>query len=163
MASGRAWWKGSRGEWYVVVQFLLVVLILVGPRSWHGWPGWPFPEGRLVSVVGAALLVAGAGLAMAGILKLGPALTPLPSPGAGAVLHDTGVYGVVRHPMYSGVLFAALGWALVREGWLTIGYVAAAWLFIEAKVRREEKWLVERFPAYVHYRRRVRKLIPFVY
>jgi protein-S-isoprenylcysteine O-methyltransferase Ste14 len=163
MASAQAWWKGSRGEWYVVVQLLLVVLILVGPRRWRGWPGWPFPEGPLVSVVGVALLFAGAGLAIAGIVNLGAALTPLPYPGAGAVLREKGVYAVVRHPMYSGVLLAALGWALVREGWLTFGYVGAAWLFIEAKVRREEKWLIERFPTYTHYRRRVRKLIPFVY
>ena len=163
MAPAQAWWKGSRGEWYVVVQLLLVVLILVGPRSWHGWPRWPFPEGWFVSAIGLALLVAGVGLAMAGIFKLGPALTPLPYPGARAVLRDTGVYAVVRHPMYSGVLLAALGWALVRAGWLTIGYVAAAWLFLEMKVRREEKWLVERFPDYAQYRRRVRKLIPFVY
>ena len=163
MASAQAWWKGSRGELYVVVQLLLVVLIIVGPRRWHGWPSWRFPEGWLVSATGVALLVAGAGLALAGIFRLGSALTPLPYPGARAVLRDTGVYAVVRHPMYSGVLLAALGWALIRAGWLTIGYVAAAWLFVEMKVRREEKWLVERFPAYVQYRRRARKLIPFVY
>ncbi|MBK8233228.1 MAG: hypothetical protein IPK72_22280 [Candidatus Eisenbacteria bacterium] len=53
--------------------------------------------------------------------------------------------------------------ALVRHGWLTLAYVLAGWLFIEAKVRREEAWLRERFPDYAAYQRRVRKLIPFVY
>jgi protein-S-isoprenylcysteine O-methyltransferase Ste14 len=65
--------------------------------------------------------------------------------------------------MYSGVMVAATGWALVRHGWLTLVYVLAGWVFIEVKVRREEKWLLERFPGYAAYQRRVRKLIPFVY
>lgn len=163
MTSAHPWWKGSRGEWYVVVELLLFALIIVGPRKWHGWPSWRFPEGWLVSGIGVALVVVGAGLALAGVFKLGSALTPLPYPGARAVLRDTGVYAVVRHPMYSGILLAAFGWALIRAGWLTIGYAAAVWLFFELKVRREEKWMMERFPEYVQYRRRVRKLIPFVY
>jgi protein-S-isoprenylcysteine O-methyltransferase Ste14 len=65
--------------------------------------------------------------------------------------------------MYCGVIIAALGWVLVSRGWLTLGYVLAACVFVDVKVRREEKWLLERFPAYAAYQRRVRKLIPFVY
>jgi protein-S-isoprenylcysteine O-methyltransferase Ste14 len=65
--------------------------------------------------------------------------------------------------MYSGVILAGLGWALVSRGWLTLAYVLAGFLFIVIKVRREEKWLRERFPDYATYQTRVRKLIPFVY
>jgi protein-S-isoprenylcysteine O-methyltransferase Ste14 len=158
-----AWWKGTRGEWYVVVQIVLVVLIAVGPRTWNGWPGWPFPGGRWVFVAGLALLVGGVVLTVGGMAKLGAALTPLPYPGADAVLRETGVYRIVRHPMYCGVILAALGWALLSHGWLTLVYVVAGWVFIGVKVRQEEKWLLERFPGYRAYQRRVRKLIPFVY
>jgi protein-S-isoprenylcysteine O-methyltransferase Ste14 len=158
-----AWWRGTRGEWYVVVQIALVVLIAVGPRTWGGWPDWPFPSGRLVSIAAPALLLSGAGLLVGGAMKLGAALTPLPCPGAEAVLHETGAYRVVRHPMYCGVILAAFGWALLTRGWLTLGYVLAGCVFLEVKVRREEKWLLDRFPAYAAYQRRVRKLIPFVY
>jgi len=158
-----AWWKGTRGEWYVVVQIVLVVLVAVGPRTWNGWPSWRFPGGRFVSLVGLALLVGGAGLLVGGVAKLGVALTPLPYPAADAVLQETGVYRVVRHPMYCGVILAGFGWALLSRGWLTLGYVGAGCVFLELKVRREEKWLLERFPGYGAYQRRVRKLIPFVY
>lgn len=158
-----AWWKGTRGEWYVVVQVALVVLIAVAPRTWNGWPSWPFPRGPLVFLAGLALLVGGAGLALGGALKLGRALTPLPHPAADAVLQESGAYRVVRHPMYCGVILAASGWVLLRRGWLTLGCVLAAWVFIEFKVRREEKWLLERFPGYAAYQRRVRKLIPYLY
>ncbi len=59
--------------------------------------------------------------------------------------------------------FSPSRWALVVQSWLTLGYVVALFVFLDAKARREEKWLTERFPGYVAYQRRVRKLIPFVY
>ena len=42
-------------------------------------------------------------------------------------------------------------------------YAALLFLLFDAKARREEAWLVEKFPSYAEYRRRVRKLVPFVY
>ncbi len=158
-----AWWKGSHGEWYVIMQIAFIILIAVGPRTWNGWPGWRFPEGRIVLPAGLVLFLAGVGLVAAGALKLGSALTPLPSPGARAALQETGAYRLIRHPMYSGAFLAAFGWALISHGWLRIFCTAAACLFIDLKVRRKEKWLQERFPEYEDYRHRVRKFIPFVY
>ncbi len=158
-----AWWRGARGEWYVVAQVAVVLLILFGPRTWQGWPPWRFPEGWPVTVGGLALLLGGGCLALSGIVRLGKALTPLPYPAANAVFRETGPYRIVRHPMYCGVIFAALGWALVSRGWLRIAYVVAGFVFLVFKVRREETWLLARFPEYTAYRRRVRKLIPFVY
>jgi protein-S-isoprenylcysteine O-methyltransferase Ste14 len=35
--------------------------------------------------------------------------------------------------------------------------------FFDAKARREERWLAEKFPEYAGYCRRVRRLIPWVY
>jgi hypothetical protein len=36
--SQSSWWKGSRGEWYVVAQIALFALVMFGPRTWAGWP-----------------------------------------------------------------------------------------------------------------------------
>jgi protein-S-isoprenylcysteine O-methyltransferase Ste14 len=55
------------------------------------------------------------------------------------------------------------GWSLLVQGWLTLAYVTLMFDFLDLKSRREERWLVEKFPAYVQYRKRVRKLIPFIY
>ncbi len=156
-------WKGSRGEWYVIIQIAFIVLIAIGPRTWNGWPPWSFPEGRAVSLAGLTLLLGGLGLVVAGALKLGSALTPMPHPGARAALQETGAYRLIRHPMYSGALLACFGWTLLSHGWLTTLYTVVACVFIDVKVRREEQWLLERFPEYEDYRRRVRKFIPFVY
>jgi protein-S-isoprenylcysteine O-methyltransferase Ste14 len=65
--------------------------------------------------------------------------------------------------MYCGTILAAIGWALVARGWLTLGLALVGFVFVDLKARREEQWLLEKFPSYADYRRRVRKLIPFVY
>jgi protein-S-isoprenylcysteine O-methyltransferase Ste14 len=108
-------------------------------------------------------MAGGGALLLAGLIRLGRGLTPLPYPREGADLIQTGPYALVRHPMYSGGIGLAVGWAVYVQGWLTLGYVLALFVFLDAKSRREERWLVEKFPVYTAYQRRVRKLVPFLY
>ena len=162
-ADRKPWWKGARGEWLVVGQVLLVGLVLFGPRTVAGLPAWVLPYPRAWPVAGGVLMFAGGALLVAGLVRLGRGLTPLPFPRDGADLIQTGPFALVRHPMYSGGLVLGVGWTLCVQGWLTLGYVVALFVFLDAKSRREERWLAEKFPAYAAYRRRVRKLIPFVY
>ena len=159
----KPWWKGARGEWLVVVQIALIGLLFLGPRTVFGQPAWPFPFPRACPVAGVVLMFMGAGLLLAGLVYLGNGLTPLPYPKAEGKLIQTGPYSLVRHPMYSGGLLLGAGWALYVQGWLTLGYVAVLFVFLDVKSRREERWLAERFPVYAAYQRRVRKLVPFVY
>jgi protein-S-isoprenylcysteine O-methyltransferase Ste14 len=158
-----AWWKGTRGEWYVVLQILLFAMVAFGPRQGGGWPEWPGPLARAASIAGVGLMVVGAALLGFAFVGLGKNLTPLPYPKAEGHLVQTGAYGLVRHPIYSGGIMVALGWALWVHGALTVGYTVALFLFLDVKSRREERWLAAKFPDYADYRRRVRKLIPFVY
>lgn len=162
-AEHKRWWKGARGEWLVVAQVVLIGLVFLGPRTVVGQPAWPFPFPHACPFVGGVLMVVGGALLIAGLVRLGRGLTPLPYPKDGAELIQTGPFALVRHPMYSGGLVLALGWALYVQGWLTLGYVVALFVFLDVKSRREERWLVERFPTYATYQRRVRKLVPFVY
>lgn len=70
--SARApWWKGARGEWYVVMQFIIFGFIAVGPRSAPGLPVWAKPYTLVANVAGVALMVAGAALALWGVRALG--------------------------------------------------------------------------------------------
>ena len=99
----------------------------------------------------------------AGTVGLGPGLTPLPYPRDTAHLVESGPFALVRHPMYGGGLILALGWALCVRGWLTVAYVVVLFLFLDRKAAREERWLAEKYPTYGDYRKRVRKLVPFIY
>jgi protein-S-isoprenylcysteine O-methyltransferase Ste14 len=161
--SETAWWKGKRGESYVVVQFALFALVAFGPRTLWGWPNWKFPAVSLAFVAGGLLLAGGVCLVLAGAFKLGAKINAVPYPAAGGSLHVTGPYRIVRHPMYCGAVFAAIGWACWTQGWLTFVYAAMLFLLFVLKTRREERWLLEQFSSYAEYQRRVKKLIPFVY
>jgi protein-S-isoprenylcysteine O-methyltransferase Ste14 len=157
------WWKGARGEWLVVAQLALMALVFFGPRTLSGRPGWAFPFPGACRIIGAVFMISGGALLVAGLFRLGRGLTPLPYPRENATLVETGPFALVRHPMYGGGLVLALGWTLFVQGWLTLGYAAALFVFLDFKSRREERWLTEIYPAYEEYQRRVRKLIPFVY
>lgn len=163
VAGHKHWRKGARGEWLVVAQVALIALVFLGPRTVGGQPAWPFPFPQACLVGGCVLMIAGGVLFVAGLARLGSGLTPLPYPKDGAEFVQSGPFALVRHPIYSGGLALALGWALSVQGWLTLGYVVGLFVLLDVKSRREERWLVERFPAYATYRQRVRKLIPFVY
>ena len=164
MAEPRApWWKGERGEYYVIVQVFLFALIAVGPPTLPGWPTWPQPLATIATVLGIALMLAGAALALGGVLRLGPNLSVLPFPKDCSDLIESDAYSIVRHPIYSGLIFGAFGWGLWRHGLLTLGYALLLFVFFDAKSRLEERWLAEKFPGYPEYRTRVHKLIPWVY
>lgn len=155
------WWKGRRGEWYVGLQLALFVLVVFGPRG--AAIAWPASLAAIAQAAGIALILAGVLLATAAVLKLGRNLTPLPHPKDDSTLVETGIYGWVRHPIYCGLILAAFGWACVVQGWLTLLWALVLLVFFDIKSRREEAWLLARFPAYADYRRRVRKLLPFIY
>jgi protein-S-isoprenylcysteine O-methyltransferase Ste14 len=163
-AASNPWWKGARGEWYVVTQFLLFAVIIFGPRTWPNGPRLSLPYARAWSIGGLLLIAAGAVLIATGGIWLGRNnVTALPHPRDEGTLVTTGPFRLVRHPVYSGGLFAAIGWAIWLLAPLTLGCAFALLLLLEVKSRKEERWLREKFPDYAAYQSRVRKLIPFVY
>ncbi len=155
--------RAGKGEGWVFFQVLLLLAIFFAPRQFQGLPALPdFLAG--VSAV-AGVVIGAAGLALVGVsaLHLGRNLTVFPRPKADGALTQTGVYGIVRHPMYGGVLLSALGWSLLRASLPGVVLSLLLGLFFDRKARREEVWLVEKYPEYTEYRTRVRKLIPWVY
>ncbi|MCU0483113.1 MAG: isoprenylcysteine carboxylmethyltransferase family protein [Chloroflexi bacterium] len=152
---------GPRGEGWVVLQFvLLAVVALAGTRG----PDWGEPWRTVGLVAGAVLLATGLVLGVLGLIHLRPAnLTAVPHPRTGGWLVETGVYGLVRHPVYAGLIAAAVGWSLVSASLAALAASLALGLFFDLKARREERWLATAYPDYEEYQRRVRRLVPFVY
>jgi protein-S-isoprenylcysteine O-methyltransferase Ste14 len=158
-----SWWRGGRGEWYVVIQVGLFFLLALGPRNLPGASAWSYACALIGTFAGSVLIFVGGLLAAAGFFSLGKNLTVLPRPKDNANLVETGAYRLVRHPIYGGLFFACLGWSLLVHGRLTIGYALLLFICLDIKARREERWLTEKFPGYASYRNRVRRLIPFIY
>lgn len=156
------WRTGERGEYWVIAQAILLLGLILMPTyrlpvvissPWNGllWAA--------AGLLGSFALV----LFFGGLLQLGTSLTPLPFPREDGQLVQTGVYGLTRHPVYSGLVLGILAWGLWQ---LSVSHAIAALIFLvffNAKASREEAWLIEKYPAYPEYRERVKKLIPWVY
>jgi protein-S-isoprenylcysteine O-methyltransferase Ste14 len=76
----------------------------------------------------------------------------------------SGPYAIVRHPIYSGFMLATLGTAIAFGEWsglLAFVMIAIAWGY---KATLEERALTEKFGnEYEEYRRRVKRLVPFIW
>jgi protein-S-isoprenylcysteine O-methyltransferase Ste14 len=151
---------GGRGEGWFLLQLLLFAAIaaagLVGP-AWSG-------AGRTAGqVIGAVMILWGGLLSLRGVLDLRENLTPFPKPLPGARLVDTGSYGLVRHPIYGGLIVGAGGWGIFTASPLALLLALALGVFFDLKSRREELWLSEQFAGYAAYRSRTRRMLPWVY
>ncbi|WP_062309270.1 methyltransferase family protein [Polynucleobacter sinensis] len=153
----------QRGVGYVLVQGILIGLILFGPRGSILLPDFLIYWLPYLQVLGTIICILGLLFSLVAALNLGPNLTPLPCPKDHAQLVQLGLYRFVRHPIYSGVLMVALGWLCIYPYLFVLMYAIALTLFFEFKIKREERWLLEKFPAYSEYRQKVKKLIPWVY
>jgi protein-S-isoprenylcysteine O-methyltransferase Ste14 len=157
------WWKNTRGELFVAAQFVLFGLVALGPRSLPFLPEWCSSCKAAGSLAGGALMLTGICLATAGVLKLGHNLTPFITPKPASPLLERGAYGLVRHPIYSGIIQLAFGWGLWIHGWLTMGYALLLFMILDRKARREEGFLLKEFPEYASYARRVKRFLPLIY
>jgi protein-S-isoprenylcysteine O-methyltransferase Ste14 len=70
------------------------------------------------------------------------------------------IFSLIRHPIYTGVMFASLGWAPVWQSWPALLMALGLIPFFDAKSRREEKWLREKFCDYGQYEKCVKRFIP---
>ncbi len=148
----------QRGGLWVLGQGALLGVVVAGGILWRDqWQGLAFTLG------GVSLLLMAAGIGLAGTVSLGRNLTPFPKPSASTQLVRSGIYGLMRHPLYTAVFCGSVGWALVwRSGPALLAALALAPLF-DAKARREERWLRQQFPEYAEYERRVRRFLPRIY
>ncbi|TXF98900.1 isoprenylcysteine carboxylmethyltransferase family protein [Massilia arenae] len=124
-------------------------------------PAWPTPT--LFGVLGAVGVLGGIAVLGSSVVSLGKSLTPFPRPRPKAQLVTSGAYRLVRHPIYFGLLLAVLGISLLTFSPLRIVSTLLLGVFFDCKATREETWLLERYPDYSAYQKKVKKLLPYLY
>ncbi len=72
-----------------------------------------------------------------------------------------GIYGLIRHPIYTGDLLLLLGLQLALNSWLVLGVLILAPV-VMLKALNEEKMLVQELSGYDAYCARTKRFIPFV-
>ena len=119
---------------------------------------WPTPRWlRRGSAFGQ---IAGVATVAVAARQLGPALTPSPLPTENARLRHDGLYGQVRHPIYSGVLLISTTRAAGSGNRRQVGAVALLIALLNYKARFEETALSERFPEYASYAASTPRFMP---
>lgn len=140
---------------------VLVVAVLVVSALDHrfGWSSVPVP----VVWVGNVLVVVGLVLAQFVVIQNSYASANI-TVEADQPLVSTGLYGVVRHPMYVGALIMMIGSPLALDSLWGVAVVLCAVPVLAARILDEEKLLTEQLNGYREYTTRVRsRLIPYVW
>lgn len=136
----------------VTLQFALIAALLL--TCWPPAPDAPLALALLLLAASAAVGLAALAVNRPGNFNIRPELK------AGARLASSGIYRRLRHPMYAAVLLGALAaWLFVPTAWRLAAWLALLAVLV-AKARREERYLLQRFPAYSDYRARTWALLP---
>jgi protein-S-isoprenylcysteine O-methyltransferase Ste14 len=152
--------RGSRPRLAVVPRLVIMALVILFVSVFKGHR--LSVHNPVLHVVGLIFLLSGLALAVWARVYLGSnwgmPMTQKDEP----ELVTSGPYTLVRHPIYSGLLLAALGTSLtVSLYWLLALVVLGAYFIYSATV--EEKIMTASFPtAYPSYRTKTKMLIPFV-
>jgi protein-S-isoprenylcysteine O-methyltransferase Ste14 len=142
------------GYSWVLIQALLLALygLALAFGASASWGVWRW--------LGAALVAIGAWVGLAALRMHGRKLTPLPEPNPALGLQRTGVYALIRHPMYTGLLLSAFGLAILLQKPLAIVGATALTAFFNLKAREEERRLQRNYPEYADYQRATGRFLP---
>lgn len=155
--------KEKRGEQSLVVKLsglmFLVGFIAAGLSFRFDW--WMLP--KWVSILGTVLFLASYAL-YAEVLRENTWLSRTIEVQEGQTVVSTGLYGIVRHPMYAVTLVLFLSMPLVLRSALAFVVFLAYPAIIAGRLLDEERFLASELPGYSEYMQKVKwRLIPFVW
>ena len=143
----------TKGNLFVTAQFALLAVIFLAPgHKTDVGLGMQIAVG-IVGAVGWLIL----GISL---FNLGRSLTANPVPLETATLKTGGLYAMVRHPIYLGLLLISLAGALnagTALAWLAFAALVVLLVF---KARFEEGFLLAKYPGYGQYAAKTGMLIP---
>jgi protein-S-isoprenylcysteine O-methyltransferase Ste14 len=137
----------------------LAIFLLAGLDFRFGWSVMP----RWVSIAAAGVFLAGYGM-YAEVLRENVWLSRVVEVQQEQKVISSGLYGVVRHPMYLATLLLFGAVPLMLGSWYMLIPFAAYPLLIAARIRGEEALLAEQLEGYTDYQKKVKyRLIPFIW
>jgi protein-S-isoprenylcysteine O-methyltransferase Ste14 len=156
--------REDRGNRWVLVAFGVIGLLAACLPAYTDRKDFWTIDGDAMRWLGVAPFAVGGALRIAPVFVLGRRFSGLVAIQPGHTLVTDGIYGVIRHPSYLGLLVNSVGWALAfRSG---VGLLLTVLLLppLLARIDAEEKLLHSQFGAeYDAYRGRTSRLIPGIY
>ena len=144
------------GNLLVLGQFIFIgILFLTPAEAAYSLAGEVEGVLAVVSLIGVVVL-------MVSFVNLGKSLTANPVPLENATLKTSGLYSVVRHPIYLGLVLVALSAAAQKGGWIHMASAISLIILLSYKARFEETMLLAKFSGYAAYAAKVGRMIPFL-
>lgn len=147
---------------FILNPLLVVAAFNEGPIVARLLPFWGNPP---VSVVGITLLAVGGAVTAAGRAQLAGYGSGVLHVDEDQMLVTSGVYGVIRHPIYGGGLIGVVGFYVAFRSLVVLVAVTALYFaVIRHRLLFEERMLVDKFgDEYREYMQKTKRLIPYVY
>ena len=141
-------------------ELLLVAAFIVAGLDFRF--GWSHVSDAIVIIASVVLLI---GYALyAEVLRENVYLSRVVEVQEGQRVIDTGLYGIVRHPMYFAVTLLYLAIPLVLGSWWALLTMSPCVLLLAIRIKNEEQVLHQGLPGYTDYTGRVRyRMIPWVW
>lgn len=137
----------------------IVGFILAGLDYRFSW----FKISPIISYIAAVLFIIGY-IIFAIVLKQNTYLSRTIKVEDGQQVIDTGLYGIVRHPMYSATLILFLSMPLILGSLISFVIFLMYPILIGIRIVNEEKFLENELKGYVNYKKKVKyRIIPFIW
>jgi protein-S-isoprenylcysteine O-methyltransferase Ste14 len=145
--------------WFMV---LLLTMITIPPYC-DRRDLWTI-DGDAMRYLGLALFWIGSVVRLIAVFALGHRFTGIVAIQPNHKLKTDGIYRHVRHPSYTGLLVAMIGWVLVFRSSIGLGLNLILFLLLLSRMADEETFLEAEFgDEYCAYRKKSWRLLPFVY
>jgi len=155
--------KESEGEQKQVIRgsglMFFGAFIVAGLNYRFGWISFP----RGIVTAGCIIFLLSY-IMFAEVLRENTYLSRIIEVQEGQKVVDTGLYGIVRHPMYSATVFLFLSMALILDSPVSFLIMLIYIPLIGKRARNEEKVLEEGLEGYTEYEKKVRyRIIPYIW
>ena len=141
--------------------YVLFAALLVFSALDHRF-GWS-PVPAAVSLIGDALVAIGLGIAIFTVIENRYAAATVTVEASQKVV-STGLYGLVRHPMYLGATIMMAGIPLALDSWWGLAVLIPCLFGVAFRIRDEEKMLTNELNGYREYTQKVHhRLVPYVW
>ena len=156
--------REDRGNRWVLAAFGAIGLLQAFLPAYTDRNQFWTIDGDAIRWLGVVLFAAGGALRLWPVFVLGDRFSGLVAIQPGHMLVMTGVYAVIRHPSYLGLLINSLGWALAFRSGVGVLLTVLTIPPLLARIHAEERLLRSQFgEAYDAYRARTSRMIPGLY
>lgn len=145
--------KSWKDYLFVSIQFLLF-----GLYAFDFLP--KFEISPFLKYVGLIFSILGFSIAVLSVLQLNKNLTVFPTPKTDSELITFGMYKFSRHPIYTGLILFTFGYAFFKASPFKILVALILLLLFYFKTNYEEQKLLQKFPNYKDYKKKVNRFFP---